>query len=107
MVVCESVVYARGAKIVNIHFTKKGIDMCSRVCGKQDKNILRVEPTTVFLTDHYCTRTRMKAATCICVYKVTCKELVHYAFIHIIPDNTGHVAIKYFEAGHPLYTPLP
>lgn len=104
--VCESVIYIRSTKIIKIQFSNTGLSMCEKVCNKQDKIILRVESTRVTLVDNYCTKSRLKAASCICGYKVMCKEFIHYAFIHIIPNDHGLVAVWYFEAGHPLYPSL-
>lgn len=101
--VCEGCLVARGAKIERIQFSKRGLKVCSKACYRQSELILRVSPTTVTLKDYYCTRKRLIAPTCVCVFKVTCQEFNHFVFIHFIPNGAGDVAMLYFESGHPLY----
>lgn len=98
--VCEACVQVKGGRVKSNGFTKQGTSLCEKACQIQNQKILRVSPTTVTLKDNYCTKIRMKAATCVCVFKIVCLEYSHYAFIHYITDRTGHVAMLYFEAGH-------
>jgi hypothetical protein len=105
-IVCEGCLVARGSQVERIQFSKRGLRMCSKVCNKQSEHILRVSPTTVTLKDYYCTRKRMTAPTCVCVFKVTCQEFNHFVFIHFVPNRIGDVAMLYFESGHPLYRGL-
>lgn len=104
--ICESCVFARGSKVECIRYTRKGMHMCEKVCIKQEKNIMRTPPTKLELKDYYCTKQRLRAATCVCIYKVTCQEYNHFVFIHFIPNRFGFVAVLYFEAGHPIFENL-
>ncbi|XP_050528935.1 uncharacterized protein LOC126898692 [Daktulosphaira vitifoliae] len=104
--VCEACVYTKGSSVDCIRYTKRGTAMCAKACERQNKNILRVSPTIVLLKDAYCTKKVLKAAACVCVFKVICQAYKHYVFIHFIPNKNGDVAMQYFETGHPLKVPL-
>lgn len=95
--ICEACVLAHGNDAEVIRFTKRGMIMCSKLCGKMDMNILRVGPTLVILKDYYCTKKLLKSAKCVCVYKITCQEYNNFMFINLLPNRTGEIAILYYE----------
>lgn len=99
---CQVCIFARGSRVECDRFTKRGTNLCEKVCHRQDQNILRRSPTTVVLKDSYCTKSQLKPATCVCVFKVMCHEFNHFAFVHFITDRNGEVALQYYEAGHAL-----
>lgn len=104
--VCEARAYVRGSRVECIKFTKRGMNTCLKVCNKRSEKILHVAPTTVTLRDSFCTKKRLKPASCICSYKIMCEEYIHYVFMNFIPNLNGDVAVLYTEAGHPVQKPF-
>ncbi|XP_050425704.1 uncharacterized protein LOC126836397 [Adelges cooleyi] len=103
---CEACVYPRGSIVDRVQFTKRGTCMCEKVCNRQDQITTRVPPTEATLKDSYCTKSHLRAAACVCMFKVTFQSNMHYVFIHFIPNRDGHVATQYYESGHALKVPL-
>lgn len=90
-----------GSSLVSNHFTRQGIDMCTKVCKTQLDKILKVYPTTVVLKDMYCSRSGIRMASCICEFKISCQVNIHSVLIHFIVNRDGYLAVFDEEVGKP------
>jgi len=98
---CASHLTVMGSSLVSNHFTRQGIDMCTKVCKTQLEKILKVYPTTVILKDMYCSRSGIRMASCICEFKISCQVNIHSVLIHFIVNREGYLAVFDEEVGKP------
>lgn len=98
---CSSHLTVMGSSLVSNHFTRQGIDMCTKVCKTQLDKILKVYPTTVVLKDMYCSRSGIRMASCICEFKISCQVNIHSVLIHFIVNRDGYLAVFDEEVGKP------
>ncbi|VVC27319.1 Hypothetical protein CINCED_3A025348 [Cinara cedri] len=98
---CESTATVRGGKLDEIRFTRKGEHICKMACKSIGFSILTIKPTILMLVDKYCTREGLKPVACVCNLKVLCREKIYHAFITVVPNNGGGIAMSFSEAGQP------